>query len=122
METTNLLQQIKDSELSAETKAKILAILGNKTELTLEEHAQIMDLIQADIDADFKKMGVSDESPELDKLRVDLDKNLAGVESELDSEMKFIESELKDLDDMRKNIAKIEDDAEIADLQTKLKS
>ena len=122
METQNLLQQIENSELSAETKKAIIAILGDKSEITLEEHSQIMDLIQSDIDEDFKKMGVTDESPELSDLQAELDKNLSSVESELDAEMKFIDAELESLDALRKDVAKIEDSVEIADLQEKLKS
>jgi hypothetical protein len=92
----------------------------DKTEVTAELEASVRDIIQAEIDADFAELGITNDDPEIQALDAELAANLESVQKELDEDMAYVDRELNELDSMRKQVTQIEEQQQVMDLQNQL--
>jgi hypothetical protein len=120
MNISELTNHIESSELSDATKQKISALLQGQTEVTAELEASVRDIIQAEIDADFAELGITNDDPEIQALDAELAANLESVQKELDEDMAYVDRELNELDSMRKQVTQIEEQQQVMDLQNQL--
>lgn len=109
------IQELKDffskSDFSETSKSKIMSILDGKEKLGNEIFSQIKSVIQEELDSDFNDAGVDiSSSPEAQVAKKDYDEKLDKIASELNEDMNFVENELKDLEEMRKQVIKAGDD------------
>lgn len=120
------IQELKDffikSDYSDETKSIIGGILTDKTEVTPGLISEIKDILQKELDADFKELGVDAKSdPEIQKIEKEYVEALDVVEKDLKNDMDFVEKELKDLEEIRKKMDKSSDEIEANQIADKLK-
>jgi len=111
------IQELKDffikSDYSDETKSVLASILADKSEVTPGLIAEIKDVLQTELDADFKEMGVDvTNDPEAQKIEKEYVEELDTIEKDLNNDMEFVEKELEELDEKRKQIVKISDEME----------
>jgi hypothetical protein len=111
MTTQELKDFVNTSDFSEATKAKALGLLEGKTEVSLELFSQLREMMEQELDTDFQEAGLSDVStePEVQALEGEYVKKLDDIEAELNTDMAYVESELKDLEDMRQKLVKVED-------------
>lgn len=93
---------------SEDTVQKIENIIMDKQILSLEDEFEIKNILQSEIDNDFASMGIEDTS-EITEINEALDNDLGQVQRELSADMDTIETELRELDTMRKEINHLED-------------
>lgn len=111
------IQELKDffikSDFSDGTKSVIASILSDKTEVTPGLVAQVKDVLQKELDADFKEMGVDTTNDvEAQKVEQEYMNELNTIEKDLNSDMDFVEKELGELEETRKQVLKISDEME----------
>jgi hypothetical protein len=116
------IQELKDffkkSDYSEETKSAINIVLADKTELTPGLFAEVKNILQKELDADFNELGIDlANDPEAQKIEKEYDAELDAIEKELDNDMKFVEKELKDLEEMQKKVSKASDEMEVDKLK-----
>lgn len=116
------IQELKDffiaSDYSDNTKSEIAQLLSDKTEVTPGLFSKIKDILQKELDADFKDLGVDVSSdPEAQKIEKEYTDQLDVIEKDLNEDMAFVEKELKDLEETRKQILKISDEIEAEELR-----
>lgn len=111
------IQELKEffinSDYSDETKSVLASILSDKIEITPGLTSQIKDVLQKELDIDFKEMGVDItndiEAQKVEKEYVD---ELNTIEKDLNNDVEFVEKELGELEEKRKQILKISDEME----------
>lgn len=116
------IQELKDffiaSDYSEETKGVIAKILSDKTELTPGLFSQVKDVLQKELDADFKELEVDvTNDPEAQKIEKEYAEELDTIEKDLNEDMAFVEKELKELEETRKQIMKISDEMEAEEIK-----
>ena len=116
------IQELKDffinSDFTDETKATIAGILSDKTEVTPGLTANIKDILQKELDIDFKELGVdATNDPEAQKLEQEYTQELDVIEKDLNDDMAFVEKELGDLEETRKQVLKISDEMEAEEIK-----
>ncbi|HTE48534.1 MAG TPA: hypothetical protein VK675_01340 [Candidatus Paceibacterota bacterium] len=109
------IQELKDffskSDFSEISKSKIMSILDGKEKLGNGIFSQIKAVMQEELDSDFNDAGIGVSSnPEAQAAKKDYDEKLEKIGSELDEDMNFLENELKDLEEMRNQVIKADDD------------
>ena len=120
MTTSELLTTIEGSILSDSAKQKIRAALAGHTEVTPELESFVKDVIHDDIADDFAEAGISDSMPEMQALDDELAGELDEIESDLSEGMTALESEFTDLDEQRKELAGLEDQVALQEVQESL--
>jgi hypothetical protein len=120
------IQELKDffakSDYSEETKSVIAQVLADKIEVTPGLVSHVKDILQKELDSDFKELGVdAANDPELQKAEKEYIAELDTIEKDLKSDMGFVEKELKDLEDVRKEVTKISDEIEADKLAGNIK-
>jgi len=110
---------VAGSDFSEATKVKIASILEKQPEVSEELFAQLREIMQKELDADFKEAGIADISsePEVQAIEVEYAATLEEVEDDLNKDMIYVDSELKDLEEMRKQVVHIGDQMAIEDLR-----
>lgn len=116
------IQELKDffikSDFSDSTKSVIASILADKTEVTPGLVAQVKDVLQKELDTDFKEMGVdATNDVEAQKIEKEYMDELNTIEKDLNSDMDFVEKELGELEETRKQILKISDEMEAEEIK-----
>lgn len=116
------IQELKEffinSDYSDETKATLASILSDKTEVTPGLTSQIKDVLQKELDADFKEMGVDVKNDVLaQKIEKEYVEELNTIEKDLNNDMEFVEKELGELEETRKQILKISDEMEAEEIK-----
>ncbi len=111
------IQELRDffinSDYSAETKSILSSILSEKTEVTPGLTIQIKDVLQKELDADFKELGVDATNDiEAEKIEKEYTEQLDTIEKDLNDDMEFVEKELAELEETRKQVLKISDEIE----------
>jgi len=111
------IQELKDffiaSDYGEETKAVLAGILADKTEVTPGLIFQVKDILQKELDADFKELGLDPvNDPEAQKIEKEYVEVLDTIEKDLGEDMEFVEKELNELEEVRKKVAKISDEME----------
>lgn len=119
------IQELKDffiaSDYSDKTKSEIAQVLSGKIEVTPGLFAQVKDILQKELDADFKELGVDvTNDPEAQKIEKEYVDELDTIEKDLNEDMAFVEKELKELDETRKQILKISDEMEAEEIKKKI--
>ncbi len=110
-----------NSTFSDETKSKIAKILEGQETASFEMFSEIKDLMQAELDSDFKKAGVDiSNDPEAKKIQAEYEKTLDEIETDLNKDMSFVESELNELEEIRKQIVKAEDEMKVEDIKASM--
>ena len=112
------IQELRDffaaSAYGEETKAVLAGILADKTEVTPGLIFQVKDILQKELDADFKELGVDVTSdPEAQKIEKEYTETLDKIEKDLNEDMEFVEKELNDLEEIRKKVNKVSEEIEI---------
>lgn len=120
MTIQELTQKINESILSEIAKQKILAVINTYTEVTSELEDQVKDLIQEDIDQDFASVGIDENTPDIQAVQDQLEKDLHHVDQELDEDLSIMNSELESLNDLRKELNSSEEEHAIAQLRADL--
>lgn len=101
------------SDFSDITKSKIAKLLEGKKELDNQLILEIKELMQSELDQDFKDEGIDvSNTPEDKKSQAEYDAALDEIESDLQQDMNFVETELNDLEVQRKEVMKISDEME----------
>lgn len=116
------IQELKDffiaSDYSDETKTLLAGILSDKMEVTPGLIFQVKDVLQAELDVDFKELGIDVENnPEAQKIEKEYIGELDEIEKELGKDVDFVENELKELDKTRKQVLKISDEMEAEEIR-----
>ena len=116
------IQELKDffinSEFTDSTKSVIAGILSDKTEVTPGLIAQVKDVLQKELDADFKELGVDvTNDAEAQKIEQEYVEELGVIEKDLNEDMEFVDKELKDLEETRKQVLKISDEMEAEEIK-----
>ncbi len=116
------IQELKDffiaSEYSDETKKIIAAILSDKVEATPEMIFQIKEILQNELDADFKEAGVDiTGDPEAEIIEKEYAEELDLIEKDLNSDMEFVEKELNELDELNTKVQEISDEMEAGEIK-----
>lgn len=111
------IQELRDffikSDYSEETKTIIAGMLNNKTEITPGLIFELKDVLQKELDFDFKELGIEVENNEEAKqAKKEYDETLDSIEKDLGEDMVFVEKELKELEETRKIVSKISDEIE----------
>jgi len=111
------IQELRDfftaSDYSSETKATLSGILADKTEVTPGLISQVKDVLQKELDADFKELGVDIEGNEEAQLaQKEYNDTLVSIEKDLAEDMNLVEKELNELEEVRKTVSKISDEME----------
>ena len=120
------IKELKDffanSAYSNDTKSIINGILMETTEVTPGLISQVKDVLQKELDVDFQELGVDAENdPELQKIEQEYVEALDNIENDLNSDMGFVEKELKELEEIRKKVIRSSDDVEAVQMADKLK-
>ena len=120
------IQELKDffvkSDYSDDTKSVIAQVLADKTEVTPGLVSEIKDILQKELDSDFEKLdGDVANDPEIKKAEKEYIATLDTIDKDLNSDMSFVEKELKDLEDMRKKVVIASDDAKASQMADNLK-
>lgn len=120
------IQELKDffvkSSYSNGTKSVISGILADKTEVTPGLVSEIKDVLQKELDSDFKELGVDmANDPEMQKIEKEYVEALDVIEKDLNEDMNFVEKELKDIEEIRKQVTKVSDEIEATQIADKLK-
>ena len=107
------------SDFSEATKAKIASILEKQPEVSEELFGQLREIMQGELDADFKEAGITDISSDAEMQKIDAAyvTKLDEIQNDLDKDMAFVESELNDLDEMRKQLTHVGDQIAAEDLR-----
>ncbi len=111
------IQELKEffvkSDYSDSTKDAINKILIDKTEVTPGLIFQVKDILQTELDLDFKELGVDGpNNPEVQELEKEYIKTLDTIQKDLDGDMNFVEKEFTELEELRKNVLKSSDEME----------
>ena len=111
------IQELRDffiaSDYSDETKSTLSNILKDKTEITPGIIFQVKDILQKELDADFKELGVDVEGDEgAQQIQKEYDEALEAIEKDLTEDMNFVEKELNELEEIRKKVSKVSDEME----------
>lgn len=120
------IQELKDffakSDYSDETKSVISGILADKTEVTPGLISQVKDILQRELDSDFKEL-VADakDDPEMQRIEREYVEALGVIEKDLNSDMDFVDKELKDLEEIRKQVTKVSDEVQASQMSDQLK-
>ena len=121
------IQELRDffakSDYSVETKAAIEDIVKDATELTPGIVFQVKDVLQKEIDADFEVLGVDFAGdPKVQEIQKEYDTTLESIEKDLTDDMNFVESELGELDEIRKEVMAVSDEMEAEELKKTITS
>ena len=116
------IQELRDffeaSDYSIETKSKISDVLKDKTEVNQGVFFQIKDILQTELDADFKDLGIDAEGDEeAQRAKKEYEDTLNVIEKDLDDDMKYVEKEMSDLEETRKTISKVADEIAADDIR-----
>ena len=111
------IQELRDffvnSDYSDETKAVLAGILNDKTEVTPGLIFQVKDVLQKELDVDFKELGVNiDDNEEAKQALKEYNDTLDTIEKDLGEDMAFVENELNELEEVCKTVSKISDEIE----------
>ena len=121
MNIQELNEFFSKSAYSDETKATIAGVLVDKTEVTPGLISEIKDILQKELDADFDELGEeASSSPEFKKIEEEYTTALDSIEKDLNDDMSYVEKELNDLEEIRKNVAKIADEIDADQLKQKI--
>jgi len=112
MNKLELIERIKASQISENRKQEILGLLVNN-DLNQDVKDQIKDIIQADIDSDTSIPLTPEDKTKIEAITAQTSQELSAVEEGLNQDMKFVEKELTDLEDLVNNLDKLADEADI---------
>ena len=120
------IQELKDffakSDYSSDTKSAIADILVDKQEVTHGLVSHLKDILQKELDADFNELGVDlKNDPEMQKIEKEYTDTLDTIEKDLNSDMEFVESELRELDELKKKITQASDEIDASKIADNLK-
>lgn len=111
MDIQELKNFVSECEFSQETKNKINQLLEGKTELDTETIESIKVLMQAELDREFSEDDADiANDPKVKEIEKAYEVELKNIESDLKNDMIFVDSELKELETIRKQVAKTSDD------------
>ncbi|MBP9821296.1 MAG: hypothetical protein KBC98_00210 [Candidatus Pacebacteria bacterium] len=123
MTTQELLDFIQNSPLSAETKAAAKVMLGGYDVVTLELQGKIKELIQSELDADFDTAGIMlPDSAEVQAAEKEFSDDAAAVDASLDADMTFVQTQIDELDALKKQVDKTLDEMEADQIKKDLAS
>ncbi len=111
MDKLSYIEKIKASTLSDEAKQQIVTMLENN-ELNTDTKEIIKDIIQKDIDNTIVEL-TDEDAAEVRAADEQLAQDLATVESDLNTDMAFVEAEMNDIATMTSDLDKATDEAEI---------
>lgn len=112
MDIQELKQFIEDSDFSPETKQKVTIVLAGKAVLDYDTYAGVKEILQQELDNDFKSAGVDltgDAQAEI--MERNYEAELEQINTELEKDKKFIEEETNKLNEMNRVIDRIEAEA-----------
>ena len=99
MNKQDLISKINESAISDSRKAEILKLI-NDNELDDDIMDQIKSIIQEDIDENVNEMLTDDQKKEIADLETAANTDIKAIATEMTEDMKFVESEMNDLDGM----------------------
>ena len=109
MDIEELKQFIEASEFTPETKQKITIVLAGKAVLDYDTYAGVKEILQQELDNDFKEAGVDlTGDPEAENLEKAYEAELAEIDASLEEDNAFIEEKTKSLGDMADRLDAIE--------------
>ncbi len=114
MEIEELRQFIQASDFTPQTKQKIAVMLAGKAVLDYDTYAGVKEILQQELDSDFKEAGVdlsNDPQDQADELAYEAE--LEQLNATLDNDLQFIEEEKKKLEEIDVQIAQAEEAAPI---------
>lgn len=97
------------SDFSEETKKKIAAVFEGKRALDEKVLTAVKALMQEELNKDFAESGVTLTEAQENEAAGIYAKELEKVDTELAEDTKFVETELKALDDVRKKMMTVSD-------------
>lgn len=99
MNKQDLTNKINESSISDSRKGEILKLI-NDNELDNNIMDQIKDIIQEDIDENVNEMLTDDQKKQIADLETTANTDIKTIATEMTEDMKFVESEMTDLDGM----------------------
>ncbi len=115
------IQKVLASDaLSQDTKQKIQAL--GAIEGSDENVEKIKDLIQSDLEKAYADAGVTlnENDDDVKAINAEMESGLQKVEADLKADMAFVETELKDLEDMAKDVDNTLTESRIGTLKSNL--
>lgn len=112
MNKLELIERIKASQISEARKQEILDLLVNN-DLSQNIKDQIKDLIQADIDSDNSIPFTPEDRKKIESITAKTSQELSAVEEELNKDMKFVETELNDLESLVNKMDQVSDEVQM---------
>lgn len=110
MTTEEFKKFIASSSYSEDGKAKMVKLLAGEEEVSPEAFTQIKEIMQAELDKDFINAGVDvSNDPEAKAIEEEYEKTLDEIEAELGKDMAFVETELNELEKLRKQVVEVEE-------------
>ncbi|MBP7805239.1 MAG: hypothetical protein KA052_03420 [Candidatus Pacebacteria bacterium] len=99
------------SEFSAETKAKINALLEGKEALDPYTVLEIKAAMQEELSKDFDEAGVDvSQNPNVIALQKEYEEEMKKLEAEMQEDADFVDGELKELDKLQKEVTRVADE------------
>lgn len=117
MTTQEYIEKIKESSIADDRKQQIVSLL-EQNEFSFDIREQVKDIIQADIDASMEGILDGEDDSEVQAMNQQLEKDLAKVESTLNEDMAFVESQMDDIEKHTQALDKAMDEKDIEDLRT----
>lgn len=115
MNKETFLQNLQSSPISAEHKQQILDII-EKNDWNVDTIELIKDIIQADIESDVVTLLPEDQAA-VAAANEALNSSLTAIEQTLNEDMAYVETEMKDLETMTKDLDKGMDQAQMDTLK-----
>ena len=108
MDIEELKQFIDASDFTPETKQKVSIVLAGKAVLDYDTYAGVKEILQQELDSDFKEAGVDlTNDTEAQGIEKKYEAALEEIDASLIEDEKFIENETKRLDEISDRIQKI---------------
>lgn len=119
MNQQEFIDQVQASPLSDSTKKEILSLIESQG-FNFDTREEIKDIIQSEIDADFADVLEPEDMSEVETKTAELSQDLKQIENDLDTNMKFVESQLSGLTTMIQDLDKVQEEMQIDAIKAKI--
>ena len=114
MDIEELKQFIEASEFTPETKQKVWIVLAGKAVLDYDTYAGVKEILQQELDKDFKEAGVDlDGDLEAEKIQKEYETSLAEIDASVEEDNMFIKAQTESLDGMADKLNAISEKDEV---------
>ena len=106
MTTSEFLVEFANEPFTESTKAAVIALIGDASEITPELSLAIASLLEDELENDLKDITI--DPVEVEKLTKQLETELLTIEQEASADEATMEQEVRELDDLSKKVDVLE--------------